>query len=237
MSSFMKSLSAILFPKAIKCCICGRPAREALCSGCLGALEYIEGRVCLKCGKDLDDHYEHNLCPDCIGQDKHFDLAFSCFRYRNMGKDIIHRLKYEGQKDAAAVLARLMQEKISDEGIRVEAVVPVPIHSSKKAARGFNQAQLIAEEIAAAEDVPLWDCLIRTKKTEEQFHLDKLHRTLNVHNAFCINLVYNSKKYKTVLLVDDIYTTGSTVDECSKVLKQHGVEKVYVVTAATGSNT
>jgi ComF family protein len=130
-----------------------------------------------------------------------------------------------------------MHQRLADEGIVLDAVVPVPIHKSKEEARGFNQAQLIADEIAVAMDMPLWNCITRTKVTTDQFKLDKIHRNLNVRNAFCINMLYNDVKYKNVLLVDDVYTTGSTVDECSKVLKQQGVQRVFVITAATGSNT
>lgn len=237
LNSLKKMLIELLYPKHTKCSVCGREASEAVCGACLTHLEYIEGRVCLKCGKGIDDEYNNNICPDCHGLDKYFNMAFSCFQYKDMGKTIIHMLKYEGCKEISYVLARLMHQKIKDEAIRFDAVVPIPIHKAKEEKRGFNQAKLIAEEIAAAIDIPLWDCIIRTKETAEQFKLDKIHRNLNVHNAFCINLLYNSVKYKNVLLVDDIYTTGSTVNECSRILKQYGVQNVYVITAATGSNT
>ncbi|HYE12114.1 MAG TPA: ComF family protein [Patescibacteria group bacterium] len=237
MDKLKKRLVELLYPKRIKCCVCGREAKESVCSSCLSHLEYLEGRVCLKCGKGIDDEYNNNICPDCQREDKHFDMAFSCFQYKDMGKTIIHKLKYESCKEVACVLARFMHQKLIDEGLEMDAVVSVPIHKSKEEVRGFNQAQLIAEEIAAAMDRPLWNCITRTKVTTDQFKLDKIHRNLNVHNAFCINMLYNEVKYKNVLLVDDVYTTGSTVDECSRILKQQGVQRVFVITAATGSNT
>ncbi|OGO77298.1 MAG: hypothetical protein A2Y23_02685 [Clostridiales bacterium GWB2_37_7] len=237
MRNIKKSLIQLLYPKCIRCCVCGRAAIEEVCSACLASLEYLEGRVCLKCGKGFDDDYDDHTCPDCKLGDKHFDMAFSCFRYKAMGKTIIHKLKYESCKEVSHTLARLMHQKLKDENIVVDAVVPVPIHSRKEEARGFNQALLIAEKIAAMSDVPLWDCITRTKETQEQFKLDKIHRILNVHNAFCIKMLYNDEEYNSVLLVDDVYTTGSTVDECSRILKQQGIEKIFVITAATGSNT
>lgn len=232
-----RKLIGLLYPKRIKCCVCGREAKEAVCGTCLSQLEYIEGRVCLKCGKGIDDEYDANICPDCKREDKNFDMAFSCFEYKDMGKTIIHKLKYENCKDVAHTLGRLMYQKIAEEGINLDAVVPVPIHKSKEAIRGFNQAQLIAEEIAAAAGIPLWNCITRTKVTTDQFKLDKVNRNLNVHNAFCINLLYNNVKNENILLVDDVYTTGSTVDECSRILKRQGVKRIFVITAATGSNT
>jgi len=237
MDGIKRKLIGLLYPKRIKCCVCGSEAKEAVCSSCLSRLEYIEGRVCFKCGKGIDDEYDANICPDCKKEDKNFDMAFSCFEYKGMGKTIIHKLKYENCKDVAHTLSRLMYQKIAAEGISMDAVVPVPIHKSKEAIRGFNQAQLIAEEIAAASGIPLWNCITRTKVTTDQFKLDKVNRNLNVHNAFCINVLYNNVKNENILLVDDVYTTGSTVDECSRILKQQGVQRIFVITAATGSNT
>lgn len=237
MLKIKKTLLELLYPKSAKCCICGSTAREAVCSSCLTALEYLEGRVCLKCGKGLEEDYPDNTCPDCKGDHKHFELAFSCFSYRDRGKDIIHKLKYEGCRDAAYVLARLMYRKLRDENVSFQAVVPVPIHKSKLETRGFNQAELIAERISQLSGTDFWDCLLRTKETTEQFKLDKIHRMLNVHDAFCKNMMYNGVKYDDIVLVDDVYTTGSTVNECSRILKQHGVQRIYVITAATGSNT
>lgn len=237
MDGIKRKLIGLLYPKRIKCCVCGSEAKEAVCSSCLSQLEYIEGRVCLKCGKGIDDEYDGNICPDCKRADKNFDMAFSCFEYKGMGKNVIHKLKYENCKEIAHTLSRLMYQKIAEEGIRLDAVVPVPIHKSKEAIRGFNQAQLIAEEIATALGIPLWNCITRTKITTDQFKLDKVNRNLNVHNAFCINVLYNNVKNENILLVDDVYTTGSTVDECSRILKQQGVQRIFVITAATGSNT
>lgn len=237
MLNFKRRLLELLYPKPIKCCICERDAQEAVCGSCLAALEYLEGRVCLKCGKGLEDEYTDNLCPDCKNNHRHFEMAFSCFNYNDMGKDIIHKLKYEDCRDVSYVLARLMHQKLRDENIRFQAVVPVPIHKNKLETRGFNQSRLIAQRIAELSGTALWDCLDRTKETTEQFKLDKFHRVLNVYGAFCIDLLYNGIKYDDIVLVDDVYTTGSTADECSRILKQHGVRRIYVITAATGSNT
>lgn len=237
MIKLKRALLELLYPNPINCCICGREAKEVVCSSCLAAIEYLEGRVCLKCGKGLEDDYIYSLCPDCMRDNKNFDMAFSCFNYRGMGKDIIHKLKYEDCRDVSYVLARLMHQKLKDEKISFQAVVPVPIHRNKLETRGFNQSWLIAQRISELTGAALWDCLERTKETTEQFKLDKVHRMLNVHDAFCINLLYNGIKYDDIVLVDDVYTTGSTADECSRVLRKHGVQRIYVITAATGSNT
>lgn len=237
MIKIKRSFLELLYPKPTRCCVCGRDAKGAVCSSCLSYLEYLEGRVCLICGKGMDDDYDESICPDCRLGDKHFEMAFSCFQYKDMGKTIIHKLKYEGFKEISHTLASLMHQKLKDEGIVADAIVPVPVHSKKEEARGFNQALLIAEVIADMSGIPLWNCITRVKETAEQFKLNKTNRILNVHNAFCINMLYNNVKYRRILLIDDVYTTGSTVNECSRILKQHGVQSVFVITAATGSNT
>ena len=86
MSNLKKALLELLYPKSTKCCICGRADREPVCSSCLSAVEFLEGRVCLKCGKGIDDKYYERMCPDCTGHERHFEVAFSCFQYEGRGR-------------------------------------------------------------------------------------------------------------------------------------------------------
>lgn len=225
-----------LFPKKRRCLLCGKENYNRLCSLCSSSLEFIHDRRCLKCGKGLDDDYKEMLCPDCIEKSYSFHTAYSSFYYKGGGKELIHKLKYEGEKDAAKILAKYMARTVMEEKLKGDIIAPVPIHDSKLDIRGFNQSFLIGEYLSRYISLPLWDCLIRTKKTKDQYNLDKIQRKLNVNGAFSINLLYNVIN-KRVLLIDDIYTTGSTVEECSKVLLKAGASRVYVVTAASGTNT
>ncbi len=181
--------------------------------------------------------HKESWCPDCLTGKHSFDSAFSCFEYEGAGKELIHKLKYEGRTELSKLLAKLMYYRIRDEGLNVSAVIPVPIHAKKLQKRGFNQALLIAEELSAMLGVPLADCLIRDKDTKEQYGLDRHRRAFNVIDAFSCDLLYNVSNYKVLLLVDDVYTTGSTADECARVLRGQGVQSIHVITAATGSNT
>lgn len=227
----------LLYPVRPKCNICGRIGAGAVCDICMASLDYLQGVTCLHCGKQLNENYNYSICPDCITGIFHYDRAYSCFEYSGIGKELIYKLKYGGKTQLAKVISALMEERLRNEGLAIDAIVPVPIHENKLKERGFNQSYLIAQELGGRLGKPIIDCLERTKETKEQYNLDRTQRYLNINGAFSVKLSYNIGKYKNILLVDDIYTTGSTVNECSKVLKDFGAEAVYVITAATGSNT
>lgn len=233
----IKYVLDLLYPTKPKCNICGRVGAAPACAVCMASLDYLQGITCLHCGKQLNEQYHDNTCPDCKGGIFHYDRAYSCFAYSGMGKELIYKLKYEGKTQLSNVIAGLMEERLRNEGLAADAIVPVPIHENKLKTRGFNQSYIIARELGERLRKPIFDCLVRTKETKEQYNLDRAQRSLNIIDAFSVKLMYNIDKYKNILLVDDIYTTGSTVNECSKVLKKAGAKKVYVITAATGSNT
>ena len=227
----------LLYPAKPKCDICGRAGAANPCHTCMASLDYLQGVTCLHCGKQLNEKYPKSICPDCRAGIFHYDRAYSCFAYSGMGKELIYKLKYEGKIRLSKVISGLMEERLRNEGLSIDAIVPVPIHENKYTTRGFNQSYIIARELGDRLRKPVLDCLVRTKETKEQYNLDKTQRYLNIVDAFSVKLLYNNDKYRRILLVDDIYTTGSTVNECSRVLKEFGARNIYVITAATGSNT
>ncbi|HYF84391.1 MAG TPA: ComF family protein [Clostridia bacterium] len=227
----------LLYPSKPKCDICGSVGTVNPCDICMASLDYLQGVTCLHCGKQLNEKYPKSICPDCRDGIFHYDRAYSCFAYSGMGKELIHKFKYEGKTQLSKVIAGLMEERLRNEVLSIDAIVPVPIHENKLRTRGFNQSLFIARELAGRLRKPVSDCLLRTKETKVQYNLDKAQRYLNIVDAFSIKLLYNNDKNKSILLVDDIYTTGSTVNECSRVLREFGARNIYVITAATGSNT
>lgn len=233
----IKYVLDLLYPAKPKCNICGRTGTAAACEVCMASLDYLQGITCLHCGKQLSEEYHDSTCPDCKAGVFYYDKAYSCFAYSGAGKELVYKLKYEGKTQLSKVIAGLMKERLRNEGLTIDAIVPVPIHENKLKTRGFNQSYLIARELGERLEKPLIDCMTRTKETKEQYNLDRAQRYLNIIDAFSVRLRYNIDKYKSILLLDDIYTTGSTVNECSKVLKKAGAKTIYVVTAATGSNT
>lgn len=233
----VRFLLDLLYPAKPRCDICGRSGAAIVCDTCMASLDYLQGVTCLHCGKQLNEQYPGSICPDCLSGSFYYKRAYSCFEYSGMGKELIYKLKYEGKAKLSKAIAALMEERLQNERLEIDAIVPVPIHKNKLAARGFNQSLLIALELGERLRKPVLDCLVRIRETKEQYNLDKAQRHLNIVDAFSVKLLYNNDKYKNILLIDDIYTTGSTVNECSKVLKELGAKNIYVITAATGSNT
>ena len=233
----IKYILDLLYPTKPKCEMCGRTGVLIVCDTCMSSIDYLQGVTCLHCGKQLSEQYLDSSCPDCKSGVFYYNRAYSCFEYSGMGKELIYKLKYEGKADLSRVIAGLMQERLKNENLAIDAIVPVPIHKNKLDARGFNQSYTIAAELGWRLRKPVLDCLIRVRETKEQYNLDKIQRHLNIVDAFSVKLLYNIAKYKSILLVDDIYTTGSTINECSKVLRKSGVSDIYAITAATGSNT
>lgn len=233
----IKGILDLLYPEKPKCCICGSQGAKIVCDRCMASLNYLQGITCLHCGKQLNENYHDSTCPDCKTGAFHYERAYSCFEYGGIGKELIHKLKFEGKVHLAKVIAGLMKKALRNEDLEISCIVPVPIHRNRLKIRGFNQSYNIAQELGERLRKPVLDCLERTKETKEQYNLDKMQRYLNINDAFSVKSLYNISKYENILLVDDIYTTGSTVNECSKVLKKAGAKCVYVITAATGSNT
>lgn len=233
----MRFFLDLLYPAAPQCEVCGRTGAGTVCNVCMASLDYLQGITCIHCGKQLNEQYPHSSCPDCKAGIFYYERAYSCFEYKGMGKVLLHKLKYEGRTGLARVIAGLMEERLKNEGLKTDAIIPVPIHEKKLEARGFNQSYMIAEELGRRLGRPVIDCMERTRETKAQYNLDKVQRQMNIVDAFSVRIRYNIDKYKSILLLDDIYTTGSTVNECSKTLKEAGAGAIYVITAATGSNT
>ena len=146
-----------------------------------------------------------------------------------------YRLKYAGRQEYARFYAAAIVEKLGGtiRGWKPDALVPVPIHRARRRERGYNQAELLAREIGKVMGIPVAARLIRRiKNTLPQKLLDDAERQNNLKRAFKIER--NDVKLKRVIIVDDIYTTGSTVDACAVELKKAGVEEVYFITAAIG---
>jgi ComF family protein len=242
------SLFAVLFPS--DCRICQTPlvkiSRLPVCQECLDAMHAIAGGVCAICGERLFSSFAvagaagEPRCGLCRRLEPPFARAAAYGSYESGLRELIHLLKYGGVRPAASVLGRMLAEAIAT--LEPEfpadsvAVVPVPLHRSKLRQRGFNQAELIARA-ALKMRLPgdrLQLCvgvLERKRDTASQIGLTSHQRRENLRGAFAVarpELV----KGREVLVVDDVYTTGATVSECTRVLRRAGVTKVWVATVA-----
>lgn len=244
----LTSLFSVLFPS--DCHICGEPlfelSRLPVCRECLAAMHPIGEKVCSVCGERLFSSYAFERaareprCGMCLRIAPMFARAVAYGSYEAGLREMIHLLKFEGVRPAAAVLGRMLAEAISKLGAAVPSsetvLIPVPLHRIKRRQRGFNQAELIARAALKnlAEPPRFRLCpraLERKRETTSQVGLTSHQRRANLRGAFVV-AEPQSVKDKEVLLVDDVYTTGATVSECARVLLRAGASKVYVATVA-----
>jgi ComF family protein len=242
-----ESIFSVVFPS--NCRICGDPllniSRLPVCAECLGALVPIQGRVCSICGERVLSSYAEAdddgliRCPVCRRVKRPFAGAVAYGSYDGALRELVHLLKYEGVRPAAAVLGRLLAEAVT--GLQPAftekpvLMIPVPLYNGKRHQRGFNQAELIARHaLKALKGSPLeirTDILLRTRETHSQIGLTSHQRRENLRGAFAVARAQEVTG-REILLVDDVYTTGTTVTECAKVLRRAGADQVWVVTVA-----
>lgn len=204
-------------------------------------INWIYGNTCEICGKSLGSSADSsNVCFECQEIDHSFTKGFSCATYEGPVKEILSGLKYRGQAFYAGKIAEAMNDRALGfmDDIHIDMILPVPMFKKKEKARGYNQSGLLASGIARFFDIPMHeDILFKVRETASMSSLDSGERRINLHNAFGIG--YNKDKEitgKNILLVDDVYTTGSTADACAEVLNHNCITDVYVFTFASGVN-
>ena len=226
----------VLFPR--RCPVCGEivvPAGRFVCPSCLGRLSPVKEPVCKRCGKEISDPSEE-YCDICRGKKRSFESGVALLNYNEAARKSMSRIKYENKREFldfyGAALAYRYEKEIKR--MRADCIVPVPVHSSRKRSRGFNQAEVLADIVGQKLGIPVEKkLLVRPKKTMPQKNLSAFQRLRNLSGAFAAGTI--PKGIRTVLIVDDIYTTGSTIEACSRVLKDAGIERVYfAVLCATG---
>jgi ComF family protein len=238
---YIDTLLNFIYPRNIYCISCNGPINRdeeySICSGCREKLKLIYGKTCLKCGKPLDDLYISDICHDCMTSSHFFNKAISCLEYDELAKKIIYDLKYHKKRYISYHIAEIMYDRLKIEDMDgFDMIIPVPLHGLKERERGFNQTYLIGKYLSRMTEKEVnRKILVRTKNTITQNKLSREERRSNLERAFEVINKENIDK-KGILLVDDIFTTGSTVNECSRVLLENGAKTVYVATLATGRN-
>lgn len=230
---FLNGFLDLLYPPYDTCAGCRTRRVEAfLCPACFNSLRLPFREICLKCGRPLTPK---PLCPECAGRSRAFTVARAAGLYEGILQEAIHRFKYGRRAGMGRPLGRLLARVGRDEGFgRWEAVIPVPLHPRRLRERGFNQAELLAREVAAELDLPLLKgVLLRARATPAQASLSREDRLVNLPGAFRAR---DAEELwgKTVLLVDDVYTTGATAEECARTLLAGGAREVGVLVLARG---
>lgn len=239
-----------LFPR--RCPVCDeavKPFGRLICKDCDGALVVSGDPRCFRCGKPLSEsEREAEYCKDCGEKEHFFDRGYSLYEYGSAAKSL-YRFKYAGRREYAACYADdfvrlyekgrdglLVRRKggITAEGRKIEALVPVPLHQARLKKRGYNQSEEYARVLSALTGVPVAGGLVRrVKNTLPMKDLDRESRRNNLKNAFIMGK--NDVSLRSIAVVDDIYTTGSTADALALLFKRHGVRFVYVFTIAVGT--
>ncbi len=244
---FLSNGVTLLYPKA--CAICNHNASDHFCSDCWNKIEFLKPPLCPKCGRpfasDISLSYSpDHLCSECRDTKTYFDRAAAVGPYEGTLAEAIHLFKYKHKKGLGRTLGRIMIDYIISSPsfspvsldslslLQALIVLPVPLHPGRLREREFNQSLLLAKEISKEFKIPvLMDNLRRIRWTRPQIELKGEERLINVKGAFALKNP-ETIEGKSILLIDDVYTTGATIRECSKVLKKAGAEKVYVFTLA-----
>ena len=218
-------LGNVIFPP--HCVVCGRGGAW-LCAECQETFAPISRPLCERCGHPITCG---TLCSRCQVQPLAIDSIRSVYRFEGALRDSLHEFKYDGVKVLAKPFGRMMGDYLDANPVPSDVVIPVPLHKRRLRTRGYNQSALLAREIALSVGL-LWDtkALVRQRETAPQVSLSKLQRRTNVDGAFvCID---ESLRQRRVLLVDDVCTTGATLEACATALYEVGVGAVHGLTLA-----
>lgn len=231
----------LLFPPVCGSCgarlTVGCPAK--LCPDCTSSIRFLREPVCPTCGLEQLDRPggRAHLCGTCLATPPSYDLARSLVRYETAVRQLVHKLKFGGDTSVAGALKNLARSADLSLFADCQVIIPVPLHRLRLRGRGLNQAAVLARLFFPGRERAIRpDGLIRIRNTAAQTELRGIDRRKNLKNAFRLNPSFQVDQ-SIVCLVDDVYTTGTTVEECSRVLKNHGAREVRVITLARASKT
>lgn len=234
LKNWLQALSDLCFPP--HCLCCATPllwgGNKDICKPCEDTLRFIAAPLCPVCGlMFVKSGGASHLCTLCIKKQYAFDRARSAFCYNKEIGVLIHSLKFAGKKTGLRTMAALVENSSLRDLSTPDIIVPVPLHLSKLRSRGFNQSQLLAKIFFPKQTGKIDHCLVRTRPTRPQTGLKGKERRKNVVGAFAVRDAMQIKG-KKICLVDDVFTTGTTVNECAKTLKKAGASSVEVATLA-----
>lgn len=218
-----------------KCVLCEKVlfVGEQICTKCRKKLPFVGQYYCMKCGKPIENEKEY--CAGCQRKKYYFERNVSLWTYSPQLKKSLYRFKYSNKRYYAKYYASEIYKKYGRLifSWNIDVVVPVPLYYKKRRKRGYNQAEVLARELCKLTKLPIdTKMVVRTKNTVPQKQLNEKERQKNVKDVFQIGK--SVVKLKKILLIDDIFTTGSTVNEIAKILKEAGCDSVYVVTLCVG---
>lgn len=236
----LKKIADILYPE--ECPVCQKILTESedrqmhVHRRCYQKLKRIKEPMCKRCGKPVLS-IQQEYCFDCSKRRVNYESGHSLWIYDALSSESVFHYKYSGKQSYADFYAEALVCFYGEwiHSLRVQQLIPVPLSRQKLKSRGYNQAGILAEKIGDKMQIPVnSSSLIRVHSTAPQKELGKAERGQNLRDAFWAN-EKQLKDIRKVLLIDDIYTTGSTVNYCAGALKRAGVEKVWFLTLCTGA--
>src|SRR6202165_932512 len=229
------AIASLFYPPVCTICSANVAPREYLCEECEAKIPRIVAPFCAKCSEPFEGAITGPFtCANCAHRTIYFDAAVSAYRSRGIVRRIILDFKYGRRLYLRHLVARWLFAALDDDRLRqqrFDVIVPVPLHSARERERGFNQATLLAELASAQMSLQARPLLERTRYTTTQTAFDRAERMENLHGAFRLRKSADVRKLR-VLLIDDVLTTGSTVSECARVLREAGASSVHAATAA-----
>lgn len=201
---------------------------DSFCSSCWKKLFFIEKPYCVICGEQLNVKTDSDLiCGKCIKSKYSFDRNFSVFIYNRTIAKAIYKFKFGKKTFLAEFFAKFLAKKMNN--VKIDYLIAVPIHKKRLKIRGYNQSLLLVKEVSKITNIPyISDLLSKDKNTIPQSKLKSSKRKTNLKSVFSLNEKYiENIKGKNIGIIDDVFTTGSTINECAKILKKSGVNKVF----------
>jgi ComF family protein len=241
---FKEGFINLIYP--LNCENCGKKIEESrgysICDDCLQFIKLISSPYCYHCGKPFSPEVEFEkeaLCADCLNKKDHFYFVRSVAYYQEVLRKCIHLLKYKKQVKLVKPLASLMiKYLLRNELIKIrniELIIPVPLFKDDYLKRGFNQSGLLAKCIADYFSITFSeDLLLKIRGNLSQVGLSKAERKSNVNKVYSLNSSFPTSTISGILLIDDIFTTGATIEACCRELRKTGIKKVFVLTLARG---
>lgn len=224
-----------LYPPVCPVCEKVIDKKQLICEKCKNEIALVKEPTCVKCGKPLNTN-DKLYCKDCNKKIHIYDKSLAVFEYTKGFKATMYRFKYSNAREYGKFFAKVANDIYGSQLKQwdIQVIIPVPLYKKKEVTRGYNQAKVFGKALSHVTGIPLEDKLIiRRKSTVPQKELSDEMRRINLEKAFAVEK-QKAIGYTSVLLVDDIYTTGSTLDACAKVLKASGIKKVYCMCVSIG---
>ena len=225
------SIIDLFFPRNVKCIFCRSETKKfGICDNCLSKLEFIKEQVCQKCGVSVNG--KTKICIECKGKNFNFDRNYAVLDYDGDVRDKIIGFKQNGNKYIGEAFAWLIEHKYRELNLddKIDIIIPMPINDKRLKERGYNQSEVLSLELESTGKVNT-SIIKRIKDTPHQTGLSREHREANLHGCFAV-IDKKKIKGKNILIIDDIYTTGSTINECASTLLKAGANTVTSLTLA-----